>query len=214
MSARWRWPAVALAAAFFTSSVFSGYLHWGRDAFIGAWLGVAVLVIGAWVASEGWSPAVQLRRRWAAGLAVGIVMGALVGWMATRGPVEGGGGSVSVQRFLWLAVVYGTVDAVMLSVVPVLALYGTRPGDDAGYGSRLGRALLALVASLVITAFYHLGFAEFRGGALMAPLVGNLVVTLAYLLGGNPLAPIIAHIMLHGAALLHGAGAGGVLPPH
>ena len=213
MRARWRWPVVALAAAFFTSSVFSGYLHWRRDPFIGAWLGVSLLVIAAWVASENWSPVVQLRRRWVTGLGAGLVMGALAAWMATRVPAGASSATVSAGRFVWVAVVYGAVDAVMLSVVPVLALYGTRPGDDAGHGSRLRRAGLALGAGVVITAAFHLGFGEVRGPVLAAALIGNLVVTMAYILSGSPLAPIVAQVMLHGATLLHGAGSGAVLPP-
>ncbi len=205
---RWRWPAVTLAAALFTSSVFATLLRWSRDAFIGVWLGVAVLVIGAWVLSERWNPVVQLRRRWVSGLCVGLAIGALAGWLGTRGTPEPATARTSVAGFLWVVVISGAVDAMMLSVVPVLALYGTRPGEDAGRRSRLPRAGLALAASLAIAAAYHLGLAGFRGGwfaaSLTASLAGNLVVTLAYLLSGSALAPIAAHIVMHGALVARG----------
>jgi len=32
------------------------------------------------------------------------------------------------------------------------------------------------------------------------PLIGNAIVTASYLLTGNPLAPVIAHVLIHGAA--------------
>ena len=113
-----------------------------------------------------------------------------------------------------LGLIYGAVDAIMLSIVPVLSIYGARPGDDLTHSSRIRMAGLALVASVIIAAAYHLGFAEFRSVALIKPLMANLVVTTAYLLSGSPLAPIVAHVILHTTAALHGSGAGGPLPPH
>lgn len=43
-------------------------------------------------------------------------------------------------------------------------------------------------------------------------LAGHL--TFAYLLTGNPLAAIIAHVRMHGAAVIHGMGTTMQLPPH
>jgi membrane protease YdiL (CAAX protease family) len=73
---------------------------------------------------------------------------------------------------------------------------------------------MALLASAVVTALYHLGFAEYRGAQVLQPVLGNSIITLAYLLSGNPLAPILAHVMMHGAAVLHGPETTLQLPPH
>lgn len=73
---------------------------------------------------------------------------------------------------------------------------------------------LAFVASLVVTAGYHLGFPEFRGPALLAPLIGNGLFALAFLITGSPLAPLLAHIALHVIAILHAYSVSLPLPPH
>lgn len=212
MSPRLRWPAVAAAAAFATSAVGTSLLHLSRPLFVAVWTTVVTMTIIVWVMSEGWDPMVQVRRRWVSGLVVGGMAGGALAVALTRSPgsVSGGGAGTVV----WLGVVYGAVDAIMLSIVPVLSVYGARPGDDLGHSSRIRMAGLALAASIVIAAAWHLGFAEFRSAALMKPLLANLVVTMAYLLSGSPLAPIVAHVILHAAAVLHGSGAGGPLPPH
>jgi hypothetical protein len=45
-------------------------------------------------------------------------------------------------------------------------------------------------------------------------LIGNAVVTAAYLLAGNPLAPVLAHVIMHVAAVLHGMETTMQQPPH
>ena len=178
MSSRLRWPAVAAAAAFATSAVGTSLLHLSRPLFVAAWTAVVTMTIIAWVMSEGWNPMVQIRRRWVSGLVVGVMAGGALAVALTRSP-----GSVSsggARTVVWLGVVYGAVDAIMLSIVPVLSLYGARPGDDLGHSSRIRMAGLALVASIIIAAAYDLGFAEFRSAALVKPgTLANLVVTMA-----------------------------------
>jgi hypothetical protein len=48
-------------------------------------------------------------------------------------------------------------------------------------GARSFMNTLGLAASLVVTALYHLGFAEYREAGLAAPPLGNGVMTLGYL---------------------------------
>lgn len=215
MKPGFRWPVVAAVAGCLTSAVFSGLLHWSREAFVGAWLVVAGLVMAVWVTTGRWSPVVQLRRRRVSGLIMGLAAGALLAFTVTRQPASAApAGAGAVGPLLWLGLVYGTVDALMLNVLPVLSLYGARPAADLQGVGRLRWAGVALLGSLVVTAAYHLGFAEFRGSALLQPLIGNLIITLAYLLSGSPLAPIAAHVIMHAAAVLHGAATTSQLPPH
>ncbi|HET9983463.1 MAG TPA: hypothetical protein VFQ38_07745, partial [Longimicrobiales bacterium] len=199
------------------SGVCAGLLHWPRAAFVGAWLVVGAAVVGWFLVANGIDPLVQLRRRWKGGVVAGAIAGAGLALTVLRQPAppHPAGGSALAGDVLWLGLVYGVVDALVLSVLPVLALYGMRSAAAlAEPGGRLRAAGAALAGSLVVTAAYHLGFPEFRGGALAAPLIGNTVMTVAYLVAGNPLAPVVAHVLMHVAAVLHGAGAAGQLPPH
>jgi hypothetical protein len=81
-------------------------------------------------------------------------------------------------------------------------------------GGKLQASASALAASLLVTALYHLGFAEFRGPALVQPLIGNSIVTAGYLASGSPLAAIASHVIMRVAAVVHGMESTVQLPPH
>jgi membrane protease YdiL (CAAX protease family) len=59
-----------------------------------------------------------------------------------------------------------------------------------------------------------MGFREFQGPQLVLPVLGGALTTVAYLLSGSIVAPILAHVMMHAAAVLHGAATTVQLPPH
>ena len=67
---------------------------------------------------------------------------------------------------------------------------------------------------MAVTAAYHLDFAEFRGPALIQPLPGNAGITVGYLLTGSPFTPVLGHVIMHVAAVLHGIDTTVQLPPH
>jgi hypothetical protein len=211
-----RWTVLAAAAGFTGSVIFSSLLQWDRDLFLvphGLIVGAVTL---AYLRTARVTLTTQVRRRWPAGLIVGVAVGALLvrnvlGQPASPGP----SGPALGLSIAWLGVVYGVVDALLLTIIPVLSLYGSQPADVMGDPARrVGWALAALAGSLAVTAAYHLGFAEFRGPTLVAPLIGNAMITVAYLISGNPLAPIVAHVLMHGAAVLHGFATAAQLPPH
>ena len=215
-AARWGWTALAAAAGFATSAVFAGVFHWGREAFVAAWTVVALVVWLSFQWTIGLDWRTQLRRRWVGGLVIGLIFGALLAATVLRQPASAAPtGAKLVTSLLWLGCVYGIVDALILSILPVIALYGLEsPARLSEPKGRLRAAGLALLGSLVITAAYHLGFPEFRGPALILPLVGNAAITFAYLLSGSPVAPLVAHVIMHATALVHGAGTAAQLPPH
>jgi hypothetical protein len=49
---------------------------------------------------------------------------------------------------------------------------------------------------------------------LIQPLIGNAIVTAGYLATRNPMTPLVSHVMMHGAAVVHGMEATAQLPPH
>lgn len=61
---------------------------------------------------------------------------------------------------------------------------------------------MAIAGALLVILVHHLGYAEFRARAARAKLLGAVVTcglqAIAFLLTGNILAPVIAHIVLHG----------------
>ena len=213
---RWLWVAAAGAVGLAASGVFAGLLGLGRSVFVAAFGVLALPFLAAYAHQAGVHPLAQLRRRWRAGLIGGLLLGLVLVWTVASQPASPAPvGAALVADLLWLGAVYGTIDALLLSVLPVVALYGAQPAHHQAHAAGRARwAAAALLASLVVTALYHAGFAEFRGAALLQPLVGNGLLTLGYLLTGNPLTPVIGHVAMHVAAVLHGAATTVQLPPH
>jgi len=211
-----RWILLAAVAGAATSGVFSGLLHWSQAAFVGPWLVVAVLVLGWFWRASGIDVGAELRRRLLVGLIVGVGVGMLLAFTVTRQPSSPApAGAALIGTELWLGVVYGAVDAVMLTVIPVLSFYSSRATTEIEETrGRAPRAVAAFAASLFVTAAYHLGFREFQGPGLVQPLIGNGVMTLAYLASGSPIAAIVSHVIMHVAAVIHGAATVTQLPPH
>lgn len=212
----WRWTVLAAIVGFTASSLLSSLLHLPRGLFL---LGYGVLTsafVAAYVRAERLDVRTQLSRRWIAGVAGGVILGALLARQVLSQPASARAEGLTLAGHLaWYGVMYGIVDALLLSVIPVLALYGTRPPSElARPAARLEWGAVALLESTLVTSAYHLGFAEFRGSELIRPIIGTAVVTLGYLLTGNPLAAIISHVMMHCAAVIHGMATTMQLPPH
>jgi hypothetical protein len=80
--------------------------------------------------------------------------------------------------------------------------------------SKCGTGLLALIASLGVIAAYHLDYPEFQGLAVLGPVFGVGIMSLAYILSRSPLAPVLSHIAMQVAAVLVGLQSALQLPPH
>jgi hypothetical protein len=117
---------------------------------------------------------------------------------------------------LWRGIVYGFADGILLSAFPILVVF-------AGFaGTRLRRRLLgtvaiglvALVASMGMTAVYHAGYGDFRSEKLRKPVAGDVLWSVPTLVTLNPIGAPIAHVGLHVTAVLHDYDTDLFLPPH
>ena len=196
------------------SALFSAELGFTRNQLVLGYLIVlAILLIGAWSRDRAVFR-FHLTRNWRMGVAAGLLIGALLAFTVTQQPDSPApSGLQLVWSLAWLAVVYGLLDGVLLNVLPVMVL----ARDDRSRARRwLGWRLtvLGLAASSVVTAAYHFGYREYRGRQLVQPLIGNTVLTTGYLITGNAAAPLIGHVIMHGAAVIHGMETTAQLPPH
>ena len=219
-SAAWHeliWIPAAAAVGYASSAVLAGWLELSRPWLV-LWYGAAVTVLTvAYVRQSRIDIPRILARRWQWGALGALAFGA---FMVMN--VQGQDGSARpegarlVWDVLWLGVVYGLVDALLLSVLPVLATWRalTQFGWTARWAGKVGTGALAVAASLLVTAAYHLGYPEFQNAELREPLVGNGLMSLAYVLTNNPIAALGSHIAMHIAAVLHGAEGAAQLPPH
>jgi amino acid transporter len=210
------WVVLAGGVGFAASAVFSSVLQLQRAAFVAAYAVVAATFVVVWGSTTPINLVRQLPRRWIGGLLGGLVVGVLLIRGVARQPRSATPqGADLVTALAWFGLVYGAVDAMLLSVVPVLSVYSARrPKGIRSPRQHLTWGILALAASLFVTALYHLGFREFRGPTLLQPLIGNAIITAGYLLTGSPLAAFVAHVLMHGAAVVHGMETTVQLPPH
>jgi hypothetical protein len=84
----------------------------------------------------------------------------------------------------------------------VLAAWHAMRGLDlVDGGAKLASGAIAVAAALVVILIHHLGYRQFRARSSRPMLVGALVAcglqALAFLVTGNVLAPVVAHILLH-----------------
>ena len=210
------WVLGAALLGFISSVLLGSILGLPRDVFVGIHAAIVASFSIVFLRIERIDPRVQLRRRWLGGLIVGLLAGALLARTVLLQPASPSPrGAGLAWALLWDGGLYGMVDAILLSVFPVLAVYGARPAEELrNPAARWRWGLTALLASLFITAASHLGFAEYRGLELLAPLIGNAVVTLSYLASGSPVAALLSHAVMHSTAVIHGMATTVQLPPH
>jgi hypothetical protein len=178
---------------------------------------VAILAVttfalaGGYLAWSGTSVVDLVTDEWAWGLLGGVVAAVLLTPLVRRLPARPHpGGAPLVGRFLWEGVVYGTAEAILLATLPVLAIWQATDAlgwTDTGRARTLSGAL-AVAGALFVIAVHHLGYREFRQRASRKMLAGALagcgIQALAFLLTGNVLAPVVAHIVLHWQLTLRG----------
>jgi len=117
---------------------------------------------------------------------------------------------------IWFGIAYGIIDGLLLNVMPVVIVLNIF-SEYYFFGNLSGQILIgviALVASLLVTLFYHLGYPEFRNKSVLFVLLGNTIITLTFILSGNPLAAVLTHMIMHVAAVFRGPETTIQLPPH
>ena len=211
------WVMAAGLLGLVVSSIFAGVLGLPRTLFIVPYL---LLVSPFLYAFFRWSRIdllEQARRHWIWGLTGALVVAVFTVNNVLSQPTSARPqGANLVFNLIWLGVVYGALDALLLSVMPILATKQAVSGlsRNNGWPDRLATGGISLAASLFVTTAYHLGYPEFRGSEIVAPIIGNVIISLSYLFTSNPLAPVISHVVMHVAAVLHGVETTLQLPPH
>lgn len=211
------WIAAAAVLGFLLSTVFAGLLHLPRSLYLVPYVLFTGLFLYAYVRWSGLVIGELIRHHWVWGLVGGVLLAAF-----TVNNVLSQPASARVQGFalafdlLWSGVVYGLMDALLLSVLPVLATWQTFSllNWTSSLPGKIFVGVIAVFASLLVTTVYHLGYPEYRGGGLFGPAIGNTVMTLGYLVTNNPLAAVISHIAMHIAGVLQGPASVVQLPPH
>jgi hypothetical protein len=153
---------------------------------------------------------------WAAGL--GFALGAFLAFMVlrTEDATSRPDGLEFFGALVWRGVLYGLADGLLLSAFPILVVFAAVEGRPRlqTWPGRIGVGVVALLASLAMTATYHLGYSDFRSAKLRKPVAGDVIWSIPTLVTLNPLGAPIAHAGLHTTAVLHSYETKTYLPPH
>jgi hypothetical protein len=210
------WYAAAAVIFFLVPLVGTDRLGLQPDLYYLGYFTVAVVFFAAFVTRY----ADALRPLWTLHLWQSLVLGGVVGAALAIGILgQTGTGHATGWHFgfeiLWRGLVYGTVDALTLFVFPAAIAYLLLRGDRSTAVRKAAFAGLALMLSMVVTATYHLGYAEFRGADLRYPEIGAVAANVPTVATGNPLGALVTHVTMHTTAVVHqrDGGAQHMLPP-
>lgn len=211
------WILAASLLGFGISALFSAWLKLSRRVFLIPYIGLTSLFLFWFFRANEIDLFAFLANNWIWGLIAGVIVGAfLVNNVRSQPSSQQSTGSDLALDIGWLGLAYGIIDALFLNVMPVLAVWlsFSQIGWEGSWFGKIGVGILALFASLLVTLTYHLGYTEFRNRSVGLVLVGNTLITLAYLLSANPLGAILSHTAMHVAAVIQGPETTIQLPPH
>jgi hypothetical protein len=200
--------------AFAIPAIFSTHLGLPHDLYYLIYVAFVIGALATYVRYVGTDVQAVLRRSWPLSLALGLaIMAFQVPFILGRPATPGPEGPYLTFEVLWRGVVYGAVDALLLSAFPGMVAFGVLQGNLQGVARRAGYFGLALLLSMIITATYHLGYAQYREQGLQQPETGNVILLIPTLVTANPIGSIVAHSAMHVAAVTHVYETDVFLPP-
>lgn len=213
-----RWIIGGMALGFLVPFVFADRLGVQRDVYYSIY-GVAVITfLAAWVRVTHQNPIEMIHRKLTAAIVLGVVFADVMAVVVfrTADATTRPDGPALFGAILWRGVFYGAIDGLLLSAFPIIAVFAAFAGTDlrARRSGKLAIGALALIASLMMTGVYHLGYEQFRSSDIRSPLTGDVIWSVPTLLTLNPVAAPIAHVGLHVTAVLHSYNTDLFLPPH
>jgi hypothetical protein len=211
------WVVAAGVMGFAVAAVFAGILRLQRRWFLIPYTALTGAFIDGYLTWSRVDVGGLIGSNWLWGLVGAVVLGLFVVSNVRSQPASSRstGWQLGLDLF-WEGLVYGTLDGLVLSVIPVLATWqaGSLQGWTGSWPGRLAVGVMALAASVLVTLAYHLGYPEFRSPQVRAPMLGVGMMSLGYLLTTNPIAAVLSHVAMHIAAVLHGPETTVQLPPH
>ena len=209
------WFAAGALVAFLIPFVFSSLLELNHDVYYAVYFAGVAAFLGLYVRTTGADVVAFFRQnaKWSLGLgllaAAFVVFNVLNREDSTPHP----GGAYFVFEIGWRGVIYGTVDALLLTAFPALVAFTLLEKRVETLTRRAAFAVLAFVMVVLITATYHLGYEQFREDGVGGPEIGNTIISVPALATANPLGSVLAHASMHVAAVTHAYETDVFLPP-
>lgn len=211
------WILIASLLGFTIAAVFAGWLKLKRNVYLLFYIPLVAALLTAFVIANDLNIKEIILHNWGWGLFGAVIVGALVVKnVLSQQSSERQKGVALLSDIFWSGFAYGLIDALLLSVLPILAvkLAITNTTLLDSWSGKILFIVLGLIASFFATTVYHLGYPEFRGKKLIWANIGNGLLSLAYLLTLNPLAAILPHVAMHIVSMIHGPKTTIQVPPH
>jgi len=215
-SARWHlgWFTVIATLAFLVPVIGTTVLELQHDLYLLIYFTITLAVLGVYATRAGVDVGARLRRYWPASLALGALLAVFV----VRNLLDGAStphpdGVYFAFELVWRGVIYGIVDATLLSAFPALVAFALVRSDVHGIGRKLVFGAGTLVLSAVITATYHLGYEQFQNDRVATPVGGNVAMSIPAIITTNPIGSLAVHPTMHVAAIIHEYEGDTYLPP-
>jgi hypothetical protein len=147
---------------------------------------------------------------------LGLASAAFVTWsvLGRIDPTPHPSGAYFAFEILWRGVIYGIVDALLLSAFPGLIARELMQRNIAGPGRRTSYGALTLVLVWIITAAYHAGYKDLQNvTGISQPEIGNTIISVPVIASANPAGSVLAHVSMHLAAVTHAYESKDRLPP-
>jgi hypothetical protein len=218
VSVHWAWLAAGFAVAFAVPFLLADVLEIDRDLFYGLYALAVFGLLALWSRSTSYDLVAAVRRRWLAALLLGLAAASILAAtvVRTEDATSRPNGLELVGAVAWRGLLYGVTDGVLLSVFPILVVFAAFASSrlNERLRGKVVIAVVALAASLAMTAVYHAGYSDFRSEKMRKPLSGDVIWSAPTLLTLNPIGAPIAHAGLHTSAVLHSYETDTFLPPH
>ncbi len=212
------WTSAAAVLGFAIAEIFAGLLHLPRSIYLIPYVVLVGLFLYAFLRWSGLSLTELFRQNWVLGVVGAVLVGAFLVRNILSQPASARATGLPLAfELLWSGVVYGLIDALLLSVLPVLATWQAFSilGWTSNWLGVMAVGALAFIASLFVTVCCHLGYPEYRvRKGVVGPTIGNGIMTLGYLLTSNPITAVFSHIAMHIAGVWRGPASVMQLPPH
>ena len=225
VSTHWAWLGGGFVLAFVVPflladrhAAFGVVFEVNRDLFYGVYALVVAGLFALWSRSTGYDLVVAVKRRWPAALVLGLggAVVLAVSVVRTEDSTSRPDGLELIGALAWRGILYGVTDGLLLSVFPILVVFAAFAGSrlNRRFAGKVVIGIVALFASLAMTAVYHFGYSDFRSDKVAKPLTGDLIWSVPTLVTLNPIGAPIAHAGLHTSAVLHSYETDTFLPPH
>lgn len=218
LSAHWAWLAGGFVLAFALPYLLADVLGINRDLFYGLHALAVVGLFAAWSRATGYDFHEAIRRRWLAALLLGLAAAGVLTAIVLRAEdaTPRPDGLELAAALAWRGILYGVTDGLLLSAFPILVVFAAFAGTrlNRRFSAKVVIGIVALAASLAMTAVYHAGYSDFRSEKMRKPLTGDVIWSVPTLVTLNPIGAPIAHAGLHTSAVLHSYDTDTFLPPH